>query len=47
MGEGLSTEKMTRDPRCGLSIVVLHTIVKSGGVHPREMSRHHGVGSSE
>ena len=39
--------KMTRDPRCGLSVVVLHTIVKSERVHPHEMSRHHGVGSSE
>jgi hypothetical protein len=39
--------KMTRDPWCRLSVVVLHTIVKSEREHPHEMSRHHEVGSNE
>jgi hypothetical protein len=34
--------KMTRDPRCRLSIIVLHTIMKSGWIFPHEMSEHCG-----
>jgi hypothetical protein len=33
---------MTRDPRHGLSIIVLHTIMKSERICPHVMSEHHG-----
>jgi hypothetical protein len=34
-------KKKSRDPRCGLSVEVLHTIVKNGRVHPHEINRYH------
>ena len=37
-------KKMTRDPRRGLSIIILHTIMRSERIHPHEMSGHHGGG---
>ena len=46
-GEDISIRQITRDPRCGPSVVVLHTIVKSRRIRPHEMSRHHRVGSSK
>jgi hypothetical protein len=33
---------MTRDPRHGLSIIVLHTIMKNRQIDPHRMSEHHG-----
>jgi hypothetical protein len=35
---------MIRDPRHGLSVIVLHTIMKSERIHPHVMSEHHGGG---
>jgi hypothetical protein len=39
--------KMIRDPRHGLSVIILHTIMKNRRIHPHEMSEHHGGGSSK
>jgi hypothetical protein len=36
--------KIIRDPRHGLSVIILHTIMKSGRIHPHEMSERHGGG---
>jgi len=39
--------KMIRDPRHGLSIIILHTITKSRWIFPHEMSEHRGGDSSK
>jgi hypothetical protein len=38
---------MTRDARHDVCSIFLHTIMKTKRICPHEMSRHHGVGSSE
>jgi len=52
LGRGLQgwrhiNRRMTRDPRRGLSAIVLHTIMKRERIRPHEMSGNHGVGSGK
>jgi hypothetical protein len=35
---------MIRDPRHGLSAIILHTTMKIGWIRPHEMCEHHGGG---
>ena len=39
--------KMIRDPRHGMRIIILHTIMKIGRIRPHEMSECHGGGSDK